>query len=256
MASEKNDPLTRSRRSKSRSRSTARFFAFTSGQGSRCRRARWHCANIVRHPGAVTIVPLLPNGHVVLERQFRYPLGRIDDRISGRQDRRRRDRRSTCAQRELLEETGYSAAQWSPPRRFAQRVRYCDEKIEIFLARDLTHDTAKLDAGEVIESSPRHGRRCRSGFATARSPTSRRSSASCGWKSGSTASGRLRPHAPAALHIRALHIRASHVRIVRPAAALRHHPDDVLRRILDVAGLAVHAVLEIDLQPLLAVVAP
>src|SRR5205085_10210018 len=46
----------------------------------------------------------------------------------------------------------------------------------------------------------------------------------------------------------------SHVRVVRPAAALRRHPHDVLRRVLDVAGLAVHAVLRVDLQPLVAAV--
>src|SRR5690606_41693472 len=38
-------------------------------------------------------------------------------------------------------------------------------------------------------------------------------------------------------------------RVIRPAAALRRHPDDVLGRILDVTGLAVHAVGEVDLQP-------
>ena len=48
-------------------------------------------------------------------------------------------------------------------------------------------------------------------------------------------------------------VRRSHVGIVGPAAAFRRDPDDVLRRILDVAGLAVHAVLGVDLQPLRAV---
>src|SRR4051812_26747006 len=41
----------------------------------------------------------------------------------------------------------------------------------------------------------------------------------------------------------------SHARVVRAAAAFGGDPDDVLRRILDVAGLAVHAVLRVDLQP-------
>src|SRR4051794_12197324 len=54
-----------------------------------------------------------------------------------------------------------------------------------------------------------------------------------------TAIARFIPTPPSALH----------VRIVRPAAALGRDPDDVLRRILDVAGLAVHAVLRVDLQP-------
>ena len=45
----------------------------------------------------------------------------------------------------------------------------------------------------------------------------------------------------------------SHVRVVRPAAAFGRDPHDVLRRVLDVAGLAVHAVLRVDLQPLAVV---
>src|SRR6478752_6980329 len=48
--------------------------------------------------------------------------------------------------------------------------------------------------------------------------------------------------------------KSSHVRIVRPAAAFGRDPDDVLRRVLDIAGLAMHAVLRVDLQALVAVV--
>src|SRR5947208_12629151 len=48
-------------------------------------------------------------------------------------------------------------------------------------------------------------------------------------------------------------VMGSHPRVVRPAAAFGRHPDDVLGRVLDVAGLAVHAVLCIDLQPVAVV---
>ena len=43
----------------------------------------------VIHPGAVVVVPLLDDGRVVLERQYRYPVGACDDRVPGRQARRR-----------------------------------------------------------------------------------------------------------------------------------------------------------------------
>lgn len=104
----------------------------------------------LRHPGAVMIIPLLPDGLVVLERQFRYPLaatviefpaGKIDpgETLLG------------CARRELLEETGYRAARWSYLGGLHNAIGYCDEKIEMFLAEELTFGKAALDAGETLE---------------------------------------------------------------------------------------------------------
>ena len=104
----------------------------------------------IRHPGAVMIIPLLPDGSVVLERQFRYPLkrtviefpaGKIDTGESPLQ----------CAQRELLEETGYRASKWSYFGGLHNAIAYSDEKIEMFLAEDLVHEGASLDAGETLE---------------------------------------------------------------------------------------------------------
>src|SRR5262245_14152021 len=90
----------------------------------------------VRHPGAVTIVPLLADGHVVLERQFRHPLGRTMIEIpAGKIDPG--EPPLACAQRELLEETGYSAGSWDYLGGFHNAFGYSDEKIELFLARDL-----------------------------------------------------------------------------------------------------------------------
>jgi ADP-ribose pyrophosphatase len=104
----------------------------------------------IRHPGAVAIVPLLSDGRVVLERQFRYPLkrtviefpaGKIDVDESPLQ----------CARRELLEETGYRAGKWSYLGGLHNAIAYSDEKIEIFLAEELVHEGAALDAGETLE---------------------------------------------------------------------------------------------------------
>lgn len=104
----------------------------------------------LRHPGAVMIVPLLPNGQVVLERQFRYPLRRTEVEFpAGKIDAG--ENPLTCAKRELLEETGYCAAQWSYLGGLHNAIAYSDEKIEMFLAEDLTHEGATLDAGEAIE---------------------------------------------------------------------------------------------------------
>ncbi|MBC8119803.1 MAG: NUDIX hydrolase [Burkholderiaceae bacterium] len=104
----------------------------------------------LRHPGAVMIVPLLPNGQVVLERQFRYPLKRTQVEFpAGKIDAG--ESPLACAKRELLEETGYRAAQWSYLGGLHNAIAYSDEKIEMFLAEDLTHEGATLDAGEAIE---------------------------------------------------------------------------------------------------------
>jgi ADP-ribose pyrophosphatase len=104
----------------------------------------------LRHPGAVMMIPLLDDGRLVLERQYRYPLrrsfiefpaGKIDagESVLG------------CAQRELLEETGYIAAEWFYLGGFHNAIGYCDEKIEVYLARGLTRGAARTDDGEVLE---------------------------------------------------------------------------------------------------------
>jgi ADP-ribose pyrophosphatase len=104
----------------------------------------------VRHPGAVTIVPLLDDGRVVLERQFRHPIGKVMIEIpAGKIDPG--ESLLACAERELLEETGYSAKTWVHLGGFHNAFGYSDEKIEVFLARGLTVSETSQDAGEVIE---------------------------------------------------------------------------------------------------------
>jgi ADP-ribose pyrophosphatase len=104
----------------------------------------------IRHPGAVMVVPLLPDGEVVLERQFRYPHGRsFVEFPAGKLDPG--EAPLDCAQRELLEEAGYRAARWRYLGRIVTTVAYSDERIEIFLAEELSFEGAQLDAGEHLE---------------------------------------------------------------------------------------------------------
>jgi ADP-ribose pyrophosphatase len=105
----------------------------------------------LRHPGAVMIVPLLDAEHVLLERQYRYPLGRaIVEFPAGKIDAG--EAPLACAQRELLEETGYVAGRWSYLGSLHNAVAYSDERIVIFLAEDLRREAgAQLDAGETLE---------------------------------------------------------------------------------------------------------
>ena len=105
----------------------------------------------LRHPGAVMIIPLLDADHVLLERQFRYPLGRsIVEFPAGKIDAG--EPPFECARRELFEETGYMARRWSYLGGLHNAIAYSDEKIEIYLAEDLERTgDATLDAGETLE---------------------------------------------------------------------------------------------------------
>ena len=105
----------------------------------------------IRHPGAVAIVPLFDDGSLLLERQFRYPHGREFIEIpAGKVDPG--EPHLATAKRELLEETGYTAAQWTRVGVIHTAIAYTDEGIEIFVARKLTQETQQLDHGEFLET--------------------------------------------------------------------------------------------------------
>ncbi len=104
----------------------------------------------IQHPGAVMVVPMLDDGRLVLERQYRYPLHRVMVEFpAGKLDAGESTFR--CAQRELLEETGYSATEWARAGMLHPVIAYSTEFIDIWFARGLTLGERKLDAGEFLD---------------------------------------------------------------------------------------------------------
>ena len=104
----------------------------------------------VRHQGASVVIPWLEGGHLLMERQFRYPLRRAFIEFPAGKIDRGEDPLQT-AQRELLEETGYSARVWRHLGTTHPCIGYSDERIEIFEARELCAGMRCLDHGEHLE---------------------------------------------------------------------------------------------------------
>lgn len=104
----------------------------------------------IRHPGAVAILPFTADGRVVLERQYRYPHARDFVEIPAGKVEQGEDLLES-ARRELLEETGYAAAQWQRLTTIHNAISYSDEAIELYVARGLEKRKRKLDAEEFLE---------------------------------------------------------------------------------------------------------
>jgi ADP-ribose pyrophosphatase len=108
---------------------------------------------IVRHPGAAAMVPLLDDGKVVLIRQYRHAVGEFLWEIpAGTLERG--EEAIECARRELVEETGYEASSFGKLAEILPAPGYTDEHIHIFLATGLRSVKQKLEDDEVLELQP------------------------------------------------------------------------------------------------------
>jgi ADP-ribose pyrophosphatase len=105
---------------------------------------------IVRHPGGAAVLPLLDDGRVVLIRQFRPAIGAMVLEIpAGRLETG--EAAEECARRELAEEVGYRAGRLEKLGEMLSSVGFCDERIYLFLGRDLEAVPAAPEPDEFIE---------------------------------------------------------------------------------------------------------
>ena len=106
---------------------------------------------LIRHIGAVAVVPLTDDGNVIVERQFRYPLGQVITEIpAGKLDSFDEDRLEAI-KRELREETGYVADEWMELGDYHPAAAYTDERITLYLATGLHKGERELDEDEFLD---------------------------------------------------------------------------------------------------------
>jgi ADP-ribose pyrophosphatase len=121
-----------------------------------------HTRELVLHPGAVTVAGLLPDGRVLLVRQYRHaaekvmlelPAGTLDKLPDGSMEDP-----LDAAKRELWEETGHTAGSWRRLATFWTAPGFANERMTLFLATDLAQDPEHAgpeeDENLIVEALP------------------------------------------------------------------------------------------------------
>lgn len=105
---------------------------------------------VIRHVGAVCVIPITDDNEVIVERQYRYPFDEVITEIpAGKLDSPSEDRLS-AAKRELKEETGITADKWTDIGEFYPAAAYSDERITMYIAQGLHQGEQKLDDDEFL----------------------------------------------------------------------------------------------------------
>ena len=105
---------------------------------------------LIHHPGAVVIVPMDPEGRLLLVRQWRRAIGQITVELpAGTLEKN--EEPIVCAQRELQEETGFRANQLISLQGFFSAPGFCDEYLHLFIAQDLARSPLPADEDEGID---------------------------------------------------------------------------------------------------------
>ena len=105
---------------------------------------------LIRHVGAVCVVPLTEKNEVIVERQYRYPVARVLTEIPAGKLDSKQENRLEAAKRELREETGVTADEMIDLGEFFPAAAYSDELITLYLARGLHFGARELDEDEFL----------------------------------------------------------------------------------------------------------
>lgn len=107
---------------------------------------------VVYHPGGVAVLALDEKEQVTLVRQYRYPIGEeLLELPAGKLDHGAEEDRLLGAQRELSEETGLEAEEWTYLGYTLASPGFCDEALHMYLARDLHKRAQHLDEDEFLD---------------------------------------------------------------------------------------------------------
>jgi len=105
---------------------------------------------VINHTGGVVIVAKKDDNTILLVKQFRYAINQVAMELpAGKLERG--ESPDLCARRELEEETGYVAKTWKSLGFIFTTPGFCDEKLYLYLATDLTFTKQNPDEGEIIE---------------------------------------------------------------------------------------------------------
>ena len=107
----------------------------------------------IKHPGAVAIIPILPDGKILLIRQFRYALGEVEIEIPAGKIDKGESKEETVI-RELVEETAYRAGKIKQIGEIHPCIGYSNERIWLYLAEELNRTSQNTDHDEMIELFP------------------------------------------------------------------------------------------------------
>lgn len=106
----------------------------------------------IKHPGASSVIPILPDGQIILVRQYRYPVAQVTLEVpAGKLDKANEDPLE-CAKRELSEETGYTAENFWKLTTIATTVGFSNELIHLYAATNLKSGNQHPDDDEFINT--------------------------------------------------------------------------------------------------------
>lgn len=107
--------------------------------------------DFIHHKGAAAIVPVMEDGKIIMVRQYRNALDRYTLEIPAGARDAADEPTINCASRELEEETGYRSENLEHLLTLRSTVAFCDELIDIYVARDLIPSKQHLDENEYVE---------------------------------------------------------------------------------------------------------